>query len=276
MIYEKLNIWDSYDGKMHTDATMSVYVPDVTKEIDLDRKFKAVLICPGGGYTFTSDREAEPVALAFLAKGIAAFVLRYSVAPAKYPTALLEASRAMWLIRQNSDKWHINTDDIAICGFSAGGHLAASLGTLWNEKFIADELGMPEGANKPNKLILGYPVIIYGEGRMHCHSFYNLLGENLPDEDYLALSLEKRVGPHTPPSFIWHTFSDSCVPVDSSLGFALALRKNKIPFEMHIYPEGDHGSSLCDSRTAGPQSSSVVLPYVANWIDHCTKWMLEY
>lgn len=276
MIYEKLNLRDGCGSKINTDATLSVYVPDNSPEIDMNRKHKAVLICPGGGYSFTSDREAEPVALAFLAKGIAAFVLRYSVAPAKYPTALLEASQAMWLIRQNAEKWHIKTDDIAVCGFSAGGHLAASLATLWNEKFICDELGMPEGMNKPNKLILGYPVIISEEGRAHRGSFYNLLGENLSEKEYAKLSLDKRVGAHTPPTFLWHTYNDSCVPVDSSLEFALALRKNGVPFEMHIYPEGNHGSSLCDSRTAGPQSPNVVLPYVANWIDHCTKWMLEY
>ncbi len=276
MIYEKFNLWEGSNSKIRTDATLSVYIPDNSPEIDIERRHKAVLICPGGGYSFTSDREAEPIALAFLAKGIAAFVLRYSVAPAKYPTALLEASKAIWLIRENADKWHIDTNEIAICGFSAGGHLAANLGVQWNEKFISDELGMPEGANKPNKLILGYPVILSDFERSHEGSFKNLLGEGLAQEEYDKLSLDKLVGEHTPPAFLWHTFSDTCVPVDCSLEFALALRKNKVPFEMHIYPEGDHGSALCDVRTAGPQSPNVVLPHVANWIDHCTKWMLEY
>lgn len=276
MTYEKFNVWDGCSSKIHTDATLSVYIPDNSVEIDPNRRHRAVLICPGGGYGMTSDREAEPVALAFLAKGIAAFVLRYSCAPAKYPTALLEASRAMWLIRENAEKWHIDPDCIAVCGFSAGGHLAANLGTQWNEKFIVDELGMPEGMNKPNRLILGYPVILSDFERSHEGSFKNLLGDNLAQEEYDKLSLDRLVGAHTPPTFLWHTFSDTCVPVDCSLEFALALRKNNVPFEMHIYPEGNHGSSLCDARTAGPQSAALVLPYVANWIDHCTKWMLEF
>ncbi len=276
MIYKKINIWEESGCSLHTDANLSIYIPDNSPEIDMERKFKAVVICPGGGYQGVSDREAEPVAFEFVAKGIAAFVLRYSVAPAKYPTALLEASRAMWLIRENAAAWNIDADNIAICGFSAGGHLAASLGTLWNEEFIAKELGMPEGMNKPNKLILCYPVILSQEGRAHRDSFYNLLGHGLPEEEYAKFSLDRRVGPHTPPTFLWHTYDDSAVPVDSSLEFARALRKNAVPFEMHIYPSGAHGSSLADWRTASPSATQYHIPYITNWIDHCTKWMLEY
>lgn len=276
MIYEKFNIWEKGGKNLGTDATLSVYIPDNSPEIEIDRKHKAVLICPGGGYAFTSDREAEPIALAFLAKGIAAFVLRYSVAPHKYPTALLEVSKAIWLIRENAESWNINPDDIAVCGFSAGGHLTANIGVQWNEKFISEALDMPEGMNKPNKLILCYPVILSDFERSHKGSFLNLLGENLDQAKYDKLSLDKLVGSHTPPSFIWHTFTDASVPVDCSLEFASALRKNNVPFEMHIYPNGPHGLSLCDERTAGPQSPQSKVPYNTNWIDHCTKWMLEF
>lgn len=276
MIYKKFNIWENSSCKQQTETFMSAYIPDNSPEIDAERKHKAVLICPGGGYGFTSDREAEPVACEFLAKGIAAFVLRYSCSPAKYPTALLEASRAMWIIRENAVKWNIDPDDIAVCGFSAGGHLAASLGTLWNEKFICDELGMAEGMNKPNKLILCYPVILSEEGRAHRGSFYNLLGEGLPEEEYERFSLDRRVGPHTPPTFLWHTYDDNLVPCDNSLEFALALRKIGVPFEMHIYQSGVHGLSLGDIRTAPPDDGNLVNPSTADWIDRCTKWILEY
>lgn len=276
MIYKKFNIWDGCDCKLKTDANLSAYIPDNSPEIDMTRKFKAVVICPGGGYAGVSDREAEPVAFEFLAKGIAAFVLRYSVAPAKYPTALLEASRAIWLIRQHAEEWNINADDISICGFSAGGHLAASVGTLWNEEFICEELGMPAGMNKPNKLILCYPVILCEEGRAHRDSFYNLLGRGLSEEEYAEMSLDRRIGAHTPPTFLWHTYDDGGVPVDSSLEFALSLRKNRVPFEMHIYPSGAHGSSLADWRTSSPEATQFDIPYITNWIDHCTKWVLEH
>lgn len=274
MIYERINIWNDCKSSIKTEATMDAYIPDNSPEIDTERLHKAVLICPGGGYHFTSDREAEPIALEFLSKGIAAFVLRYSVAPARYPTALLEVSRAMWIIRENANQWHINTNDIAVCGFSAGGHLAANLATQWNEKFISEKLGMPSEMNKPNKLILCYPVILSEKGRCHRGSFENLLGEGLSEEEYSSLSLEKLIGQHTPPTFLWHTFNDGAVPCDSSLEFALALKKHNIPFEMHIYPDGPHGLSLCDERTTKPASPTH--PYIANWIQHCTKWMLTY
>lgn len=273
MQYESMNLWENYDGDLHTDAIFHAYVPDNSPEIDMNRKRRAVLICPGGAYAMTSDREAEPVAFEFLRADMCAFVLRYSVAPNRHPIPLYEVSRAMWLIRQNAERWHVDPSNIAVMGFSAGGHLAGSLGVFWNRDEIAQALGMPKGMNQPNKLVLCYPVILFDEKKGHVESFYNLLGKNQAREVYESMSLERFVSADTPPTFLWHTYSDGAVPVDNSLAFAESLRSFDIPFEMHIYPSGVHGLSLGDTRTAGPQSPDYVEPYLTNWIAHCIAWL---
>lgn len=270
MIHKKLNIWENYDGGIHTQADLTTYVIDNSPEIDLNRKHKAVLICPGGGYQGVSDREAEYIALEFAAAGFCAFVLRYSVSPHRYPTQLLEISRAMWLIRQNADEWHVNTHEIAVCGFSAGGHLAGHLATCWQQPFIAETLGMPQGMNKPNRLILCYPVISSCVPNFHEGSFQNLLGPG-QESEYEQFSPDRLVCADTPPTFIWHTSTDPGVPVAGSLSFAMALTAFNIPFELHVYPLGEHGLSLCDSRTANTQN--LIEPYAGKWMKNCVNWM---
>ncbi|MEG0571034.1 MAG: alpha/beta hydrolase, partial [Oscillospiraceae bacterium] len=143
--------------------TMACYLPDNSVEIDIKRTHKTIVICPGGAYMMTSDREAEPIALKFLSAGFNCFVLRYSVDPVSFPTSLLELSKAVAIIRENAQEWNVDVNDITVCGFSAGGHLAASLATMWNRDFIMQKLGIEYGQNKPNKVILGYPVISSGE-----------------------------------------------------------------------------------------------------------------
>jgi acetyl esterase/lipase len=271
MKYKVINIWEDFKGDTKGKAKLSAYILDNSVEISLSRKNRAVLICPGGGYEFVSEREAEPVALAFLAEGINAFVLTYEVAPAaKHPQPILDSSRAMCIIRENAEEWHIDINKIAVCGFSAGGHLAASLGVFWNEKYIKETLGIGEGMNKPNALILCYPVISSKEEFSHRGSFYNLLGDNQEEEVYESMSLERHVNKYTPPAFIWHTFDDSLVPVENSLMFAQSMKKNNIPFELHIFPEGVHGLSLCDERTG--ITAEMINPQAGKWIRLCMDW----
>ena len=275
MYCEKINIWEGFNGDIKGKATLKIYAPDISKEIPTVRKRKGVLICPGGGYEFVSDREGEPIALAFVAQGFNAFVLTYEVAPAvKHPQPLLDASRAMCIIRENAEKWNTEKDMIAVCGFSAGGHLAASLGVFWKEKYLQEMLCIPEGMNKPNALILNYPVITSQLSLAHRGSFYNLLGENLDEVTYSTMSLEKYVSENTPAAFIWHTFSDSCVPVDNSLLFAQSMRNYCIPFELHIFPEGEHGLSLCDARTGNEDTP--VNRHAGKWFDLCVEWLRNF
>jgi len=276
MIHEKIFLKDVFDG-ITTDATLTTYVRSTSPAIEPDRTRASILICPGGGYHGVSDRESEPIALEFVSRGYNAFVLRYSTADMndkKYPTQLLESSAALAYIRRNCEKYHVKPDCISVCGFSAGGHMAAMLGTLWNESVVTEKLGIEFGENKPNGMILGYPVITNG-GFAHQGSFKNLLGEN-PDEELMhKCSLENSVGEHTPPAFIWHTLTDASVPVENSFLFANAMKKANVPFELHIYPDGPHGLSLGTRETRSTRTD-LVNPHVYSWIGLCERWLAKF
>jgi len=268
MIEKIVEIWDqgTYAGQLEDGFTpkMETYI------LKGEQKRGAVLICPGGGYGFTSEREAEPIALAFNAAGFHAFVLYYSVAPRKHPQPLLDVSKAIRILREHAEEWNIIADKIAVCGFSAGGHLAASLGVHWDNPLLQDEQNQGVDIYRPNALILSYPVISGGE-HAHRGSFDNLLGSE-PEEALLTeMSLEEQVNEKTPPAFIWHTFEDTTVPVENSLLFAQAMRRHGIPFELHIYPEGPHGLSLATKLTATDERH--IDPHVATWMDLCIQWL---
>ena len=203
-----------------------------------------MLICPGGGYGFVSDREAEVMALQFTAMGCHAAVLTYSTYPFKYPVQILEAAQAWKLIRDNAERWNVLSDKIIILGCSAGGHLAASYSLFCGEDFVTESVGMTADELRPAGMILCYPVITSGEFA-HRDSFATLLGDdynNLLGTELLEkVSLEKQVTEKTPPAFIWHTYTDNVVPVENSLLFASALRKHNVNCELHIFPDGGHG-----------------------------------
>ena len=173
MICKKIDI--SVDSYQET-AALYTYFLDNSPEMIPDRKRPLVLICPGGGYEMTSDREAEPVAIQYIAKGYQAAILRYSVKPAKYPLALLQLAKAVAHLREYADEYHIDTEKIVVQGFSAGGHLACSLGVFWKKPFLSETLGVSAEQIRPNGMILCYPVITSGE-YAHRGSFEALLGE---------------------------------------------------------------------------------------------------
>lgn len=231
-----------------------------------------VLVLPGGAYAGTSEREAEPIAFHFLERGMNVAILYYSVRPAVFPVSLLEALTAVKYLRDNAERFNADRDKIYVCGFSAGGHLAASVGTLWDQKESKEYFGDVE-AVKPNGLVLAYPVIINDfdkEKHIHKGSFNNLLGEKRDDAELLEyLCLDRRVSKSTPPTFIWSTFEDQAVPCESTLRFASALKKNGIPFEMHIYEKGSHGKATGDLVT-----NDKVLR-LKNWLNEAAEWMLD-
>lgn len=264
-------ILDGKTGAQHGSFTAGTQNTSQGTSAKNIKKRPAVLVLPGGGYSFTSPREAEPIALQFNGAGYHVFVLNYSVAPAKHPQPLLDAAQAMCIIRENAEEWGVYTDKIAVCGFSAGGHLAASLGVHWDKKYLENAGGMETGKSRPDALILCYPVITSGK-YAHRGSFINLLGENPDSELLYEMSLEHHVSEKTPPAFIWHTFSDSGVPVENSLLFAQALREKNIPFELHIYPEGVHGLSLATVETADGRPE-YVSHHVSSWMELCKKWL---
>ena len=269
MIHEKMEIQLK---NSEFKANLFTYFLDNSPEIDPKRKRPVVLICPGGGYAMTSDREAEALAVKFLAMGYHAAILRYSVAPARFPEALLQLATAVALLRENAEKWHIDENKIVVQGSSAGGHLAASLGVFWNKPFVAEALGMESKVFRPNGLMLSYPVITSGE-KSHQGSFENVLGEQYADEEKRRfLSLEYNVSRDTPPTFLWHTAPDDTVPVENSLLFFQALHALDIPAELHIYPVGGHGLGLATTETASPDGYGIQ-GECDSWITLAGEWM---
>ena len=262
------------------DARLIVYIQDHYEEIAISSR-PLVLICPGGAYTHTSNREAEAVAMQFLAMGYHAAVLRYSCSPATFPTSLTELAHSVRLIRRNAEQWHVNPNGIIVLGCSAGGHLAASLGVFWNHGFLAQALGIEEGdlrSLRPDGMILCYPVITSGEFA-HRGSFQFLIGDqeealskkfSTPIWDFL--SLENHVSADTPPVFIWHTYTDGSVPVENSLLFVSALRRAGVPAEFHMYPCGEHGLSLANRLTQNAGGNAVQEECVS-WISLVHTWM---
>lgn len=224
-------------------VTLTAYLPDEVMGEYPPRP--CVLILPGGGYRSVSPREGEPVALRFAAEGLHACVLQYSVSEdSVFPTALCEALWAMAEIRAHSGEWRLDAAKIAVCGFSAGGHLAACLGAYWNREAYLEPAGVTAAQARPNALILCYPVITSG-AYAHTGSFQALLGKEYGNPEQMeALSVEKQVTSDMPPCFLWHTADDGTVPVQNTLLFANALSAHRVPYELHIFESGPHGLSL--------------------------------
>ena len=238
--------------------------PTLTPYFPLSEKATgaAVIICPGGGYGHLADHEGEPVAQWLNTLGVTAFVLKYRLGPRyQQPAPLLDAQRAIRLVRSRAKEWNIDTERVGILGFSAGGHLASTAGTHY-------DAGDPGAADpieriscKPSLMILIYPVITMGEFT-HGGSKKNLLGDN-PTPEFVALySNEKQVTKDTPPAFLVHTMNDSAVPVENSLNFVSALRKVNVPFELHLYERGPHGFGLGRDN-----------PAVTSWPARCADWL---
>ena len=223
-----------------------------------------VLICPGGGYAMRAEHEGAPVARAFNAHGLHAAVVHYRVAPHRYPAPQLDLARALRLCRAHAPAWGIRPDRIAVCGFSAGGHLAASLGVMHARTELADGGDLDQVSCRPDALVLGYAVISADRQHGHQGSFDALLG---PEADAAAradVSLELLVDGQTPPAFLWHTSDDPAVSPANSTAFADALACHGIPYELHVYPHGAHGLGLAPD-----------LPRVGGWLDQAAAWLHE-
>lgn len=273
MEFFKVNLKEVFPCiKSEKEPVLYCYINDNAQKNQLKGRYSpAMLIAPGGGYQNISlTREGEPVAFRYLSAGFSCFVLDYSVAPEHYPVQLMELAAAIHYIRLNSEKWHVDKDKIAVNGYSAGGHLAASLGVLWNDEIILDALNVKGEDIRPNAMVLGYPVITADKSFSHQGSINNVSGttdEN--SEIYKKMSLEKQVNELTPPTFLWHTANDNAVNVKNSLVFAEALAENKVRFELHVYPFGAHGLATSDYATnAAPERH-----YTYPWMEESIKFL---
>lgn len=258
----------SGDGRVTLDA----YLREPKPEMPIWEKRPAVVVCPGGGYGICSQREGDPIALSYLAAGFHAFVLTYSLGErAAFPQPLVELSQAMALIRSHAGEWGVMPDQIAVCGFSAGGHLTASLGVHWNRPEIQALAGVTGEENRPNALILGYPVITTS-WMDHDGCVPRLVGDRDEAETRDLLNCQRHVGKHTPPAFLFHTYEDNCVPVEDSLVFASALAACDIPFELHIFEKGVHGLALGTSQTSNGWGGHDE-PDFAKWMNLSVRWL---
>ncbi|MDO5294483.1 MAG: alpha/beta hydrolase [bacterium] len=229
-----------------------------------------VVICPGGAYTWRSEREAAPVANAFNRNGYHAVVLNYTVEQEEelLDTPLLDLCWAVKSLRKNAAINFIDPDKIIVCGFSAGGHLAASLGVFWSD-FTRFPTKEEQQLHKPNALILCYPVITAG-AYAHRGSFLRLSKDEATQKEY---SLETKVQSTVPPTFIWHTMTDASVPVYNSILFAEALHQNKVSCELLIFPNGPHGLSLATKDVEDESHQRIADPHVARWFAQCLDWL---
>ncbi|QRR04198.1 alpha/beta hydrolase [Dyadobacter sandarakinus] len=277
---ETMNLWpegkvpnfkaSSVQEKSETDASgilriSGVTVPTITAYIAPKEKATgaAVMICPGGGYSIlAASHEGSDFAKWFNERGISAFVLKYRLPDEKAMThqhevPLMDAMQAMKLIRQNAGKWNIDPSKIGVMGFSAGGHLAATISTHYH----AGKNGSEEA--KPNFSILLYPVVSFMPAISHGGSRDKLLGAEKSEELINYYSNELQVSEKTPPAFLVHAEDDGAVPVENSIEYYLALKKLKIPAEMHLYPIGGHGYGM---RTEGKGSLSGWPAAMEGWL----------
>lgn len=216
-----------------------------------------VLVVPGGGYEHVSAREADPVALQFAAAGYHAAVLTYSVGEgARNYQPLRQLSAALALLREHAEAWGVLPEQIAVCGFSAGGHLALSGAVLAVP-------GLPEQP-RPNAVILGYPVITAGQ-YAHRGSFVQLAGEDPAAQQ--AFSLEDKITSRTPPVFVWHTMEDETVPVENTLLLVSALHRAGVPCEAHLFEKGCHGTSLSTAEVNHPSA------HRSHWLTLAREWL---
>lgn len=246
-------------------ASIIGYLRDVTESMPDYNRRPAVLVMPGGAYEHCSVREGDPVALQFLAAGYQAFVLTYSTGDnAGNWRPMLDAARAVAYLHKNAETLRIRPGQVAVCGFSAGGHLAACTGLLWDAGPVREALGEDTPLGRPDAMILCYPLITMGQYG-HARCIQHITGGDPALRE--QFSLEKQIRPDTPPVFLWHTVTDDTVPVQNSLMLAGQLQENHIPYEMHLFGSGEHGMGLCSTEVRHPDAHN------AKWFTLCREWL---
>lgn len=255
MLHDKIKLTSN-------ESFITTYIPSTYESFSKDKLFPLVVICPGGGYGHLSDREAEPVALKLNSLGFAAAVLTYTLAPMKAGDALNDLKAAVRYCRENAESLHIDSQKIIAGGFSAGAHLAASLGVYYQEKIY-----------RPDYMMLCYPVITSDIRYSHASSIENVCGtdKKWSPQD---VSLELHVTKDFPSTFMWHTNADESVPAENSLLFADALRKAGVDLEYHLFSRGSHGLALATKESSKPDGSNIQME-CAVWPELFAAWAKE-
>jgi acetyl esterase/lipase len=248
------------DGQEERDTpTLSLYLAKT------EAPAPAVVVCPGGGYGgLAKDHEGHQFGVWFNERGVHAFILTYRHAPKyRHPVPMLDVQRALRTVRARAVEWKIDPAKIGVMGFSAGGHLASTAVTRFDEGKADAEDPIERASCRPDFGVLCYPVISFGEAWTHKGSQKNLLGDKNEDPELIRYySSEKQVTEKTPPCFLFHTTSDTPVPPENSIVFYEALRKAKVPAELHIYERGPHGVGLAKND-----------PVLSTWADRLDGWL---
>jgi acetyl esterase/lipase len=244
--------------------TLTIYLPPADKATGA-----AVVICPGGGYGHLAmDHEGHQIGQWLNSFGVAGFIVAYrhsrSGAGYGHPAPIQDAQRAIRTVRSRAREWSVDPSRIGILGFSAGGHLASTAATHFNESFCEPRDAIDRASCRPDFAVLVYPVISFTEPFTHTGSRRNLLGADADQSLIEKFSNERQVTPQTPPTFLFHTCEDKGVPPENSIAFYLALRKANVPAEMHIFLKGPHGIGLGQKHGAA-----------GAWPGLCEKWMQE-
>ena len=267
MIGRRTEIWREWE---YSYPAAYGFRPIIVSYIHEDKKVRpCMLVVPGGGYRYVSSTEADPVARTFYAAGYNVFVLAYTVNYLDEPLKLqplMDIARAVRIIRYHAEKCSVDPDKMAVCGFSAGAHLCASLCVHYSDISDPDPKYAPISA-RPDAAVLGYPVITSGE-YAHKDSFTALLGADAGEKELEYMSLEKHVTDDMPPCFLWQTASDDSVPVENSYLFAMACRKAGVPFAHHVFSEGIHGMSVATEEWL---EGCYGTPYTLEQIDRLTE-----
>ena len=300
MLYEKVRLYEDRE-----DVTLTSYVLDDSVEMLNGKPKGAVIICPGGAYLYCSDREGEPVAMAFSAIGYHTFVLRYSVYNENkgtntndniipdmskeweekenvyYPSQIRDVAKAMLYIKEHAQAWHIDMGKVALCGFSAGAYTSAMYAVNYNKPIITDWLGISSEGIRPAAVILGYTLSDYtaflgmkpGENPLFTASIRAYTGNEVFEDRKRAEELSPcmQVNQSTPPMFLWTTAKDQMVNPEHTLKMALALNRCQIPYEVHIFEEGQHGMALGTYATAAQESH--LDTNIEKWIPMADKWL---
>lgn len=240
---------------------MTVFLPEKSKA-----NGTGVVIFPGGGYTFVAmKKEGFQVARWFNSLGVAAFVVKYRLGMRyHYPAEYLDGQRAMQMARKNAKKWNVDPNRIGVAGFSAGGHMASTVGTHFKKGDPGASDPYKHYSTRPDFMVLIYPVITMKKSFTHNGSRTNLLGKNPDPELVRKMSNETQVTAETPPTFLVHASNDGVVPVKNSVEFYMALRKAGVPAEMHLYEDGPHGFGLAQKY-----------PLISSWPDLCRRWLVH-
>jgi acetyl esterase/lipase len=271
-----------------SNATLTAYIQDSDYDYQYDGCRPAVIICPGGAYIGITEKEAEPVALRFLSAGYNAFVLRYSIGAglAAFPAPFIDVAKAVMLVRENAKRWGIKPDNITLCGFSAGGHVAAVFAATWQKEYLAKALKADNELFKPNALILGYPLLDLHNFKirnlekspemqplleMMFSAVYGTLAPSKPALD--EWNCNNKITSNMPPTFLWMTAEDALVDITEGLELVKTLETNKVPYEFHIFQKGAHGFSLGElfPRKADVYTTNQDNTY--KWTDLALNWL---